>query len=223
MKKFKLVPVFLLLLLASCSSVSVYSDYDKNVDFASYKTYAFFKPGIDKVEISDLDKRRILHAIDTEMQAKGFTKSENPDLLVNIFTKSREQVSVNQFSAGWGYGWGWGWNPYMMYGGNQTTVSTSTVSTSTGSKAIGSAASVSTSSASTAKVSTAAGSTATGAGTASATTSAARISDTKLGSGLSSGVCAAGTFTTVSRCCTPVSVPACGLIVARIFSGVLTV
>ncbi|MDL2145326.1 MULTISPECIES: DUF4136 domain-containing protein [Flavobacterium] len=129
MKTFKLVPVFLLLILASCSTVSVYSDYDKNVNFASYKTYAFFKPGIDKVEISDLDKRRILRAIDDQMQAKGFTKSENPDLLVNIFTKAREQVNVNQFSAGWGYGWGWGWNPYMMYGGNQTTVSTSTEGT----------------------------------------------------------------------------------------------
>lgn len=129
MKTFKLVPVFLLLILASCSTVSVYSDYDKNVNFASYKTYAFFKPGIDKVEISDLDKRRILRAIDDQMQAKGFTKSENPDLLVNIFTKAREQVNVNQFSAGWGYGWGWGWNPYMMYGGNQTSVSTSTEGT----------------------------------------------------------------------------------------------
>lgn len=129
MKTFKLIPVFLLLILASCSTVSVYSDYDKNVDFTPYKTYAFFKPGIDKVEISDLDKRRILHAIDTEMQAKGFTKSEKPDLLVNIFTKSREQVDVNQFNAGWGYGWGWGWNPWMMYGGNRTTVSTSTEGT----------------------------------------------------------------------------------------------
>lgn len=128
MKTFKLVPIFLLLILTSCSTVSVYSDYDKNVDFASYKTYAFFKPGIDKVEISDLDKRRILHAIDTEMQAKGFTKSDKPDLLVNIFTKSREQVNVNQFSAGWGYGWGWGWNPYMMYGG-QPMISTSTEGT----------------------------------------------------------------------------------------------
>ena len=88
MKTFKLVPVFLLLILASCSTVSVYSDYDKNANFASYKTYAFFKPGIDKVEISDLDKRRILRAIDDQMQAKGFTKSENPDLLVNIFTKA---------------------------------------------------------------------------------------------------------------------------------------
>ena len=129
MKTFKLVPIFLLLmLLASCDRVSVYSDYDKNVDFAPYKTYAYFKPGIDKVEISDLDKRRILHAIDDQMQAKGFTKSENPDLLINIFTKSREQLSVNQFSAGWGYGWGYGWNPYMMYGGT-TTVSSSTEGT----------------------------------------------------------------------------------------------
>ncbi|MEN2487917.1 DUF4136 domain-containing protein [Flavobacterium sp. B11] len=128
MKTLKLIPFLLLLILTSCSTVTVYSDYDKTVDFTPYKTYAYFKPGIDKVEISDLDKRRILRAIDDQMQAKGFTKSENPDLLVNIFTKSREQVDVNQFTAGWGYGWGWGWNPYMMYGG-QTTVSTSTEGT----------------------------------------------------------------------------------------------
>ena len=128
MKTLKLIPFLLLLILTSCSTVTVYSDYDKTVDFTPYKTYAYFKPGIDKVEISDLDKRRILRAIDDQMLAKGFTKSENPDLLVNIFTKSREQVDVNQFTAGWGYGWGWGWNPYMMYGG-QTTVSTSTEGT----------------------------------------------------------------------------------------------
>jgi hypothetical protein len=127
MKTIKLLPLLLLIITASCSSVSVNSDYDKNVDFSSYKTYAFYKTGIDKVEISDLDKRRILRAIEEQMAAKGFTKSENPDLLVNIFTKSREQVNVNQFNTGWGYGWGFGWNPYMM--GGQTTVSTSTEGT----------------------------------------------------------------------------------------------
>ena len=97
------------------------SFYGKNVDFNQFKTYAFQKSGIDKVEISDLDKKRILRAIDEQMTAKGFTKSENPDLLVNIFTKEREQVDVNQFNAGWGYGWGYGWNPYL-WGGN-TSVS----------------------------------------------------------------------------------------------------
>ena len=126
MKTFKLLPLLLLFIAASCDSVQVYSDYDKAVDFKPYKTFAFMKSGIDKVEISDLDKKRILNAIDQQLQAKGMTKSENPDLLVNIFTKSREEVSVNQFNAGWGYGWGW--NPWMM-GGNQTTVSTSTEGT----------------------------------------------------------------------------------------------
>ena len=116
MKKLLLLPV-LLLVLTSCSSVRVASDFDKNVDFNQYKTFAFYKSGIDKVEISDLDKKRILKAIETQMTAKGITLSENPDLMVNIFTKSREQVDVNQYNGGWGYGVGWGYGPYM-YGGN---------------------------------------------------------------------------------------------------------
>lgn len=127
MKTFRFLPLLLLFIVVSCDSVRVYSDYDKSADFKQYKTFAFMKSGIDKVEISDLDKKRILNAIDQQLSAKGMTKSETPDLLVNIFTKSREEVSVNQFNAGWGYGWGWGWNPYM-YGG-QTTVSSSTEGT----------------------------------------------------------------------------------------------
>jgi hypothetical protein len=121
MKTIKLLPLFLLFVFASCSSVRVYSDYDKTANFSQYKTYAYQKNGIDKAEISDLDKKRILKAIDQQMALKGFTKSDTPDLLVNIFTKEREQVDVNQFSAGWGYGWGFGWNPFF-WGGNNTTV-----------------------------------------------------------------------------------------------------
>lgn len=128
MKILRFIPVFMLLVLGSCASVRVASDFDKNVDFTQYKTFAFYKTGIDKVEVSDLDKKRILRAIEEQMLAKGFTKSENPDLLVNIFTKSREQVDVNTFNAGWGYGWGWGWNPWM-YGGNRTSVSRTTEGT----------------------------------------------------------------------------------------------
>ncbi|MDI1316572.1 DUF4136 domain-containing protein [Flavobacterium sp.] len=117
MKTVKILPLLLLfLVVSSCSSVKVNADYDKKVDFTSYKTYAFYKSGIDKVEISDLDKKRILRSIEEIMLAKGFMSSETPDLLINIFTKEREQVDVNQFNVGWGYGWGWGWNPWMMNG-----------------------------------------------------------------------------------------------------------
>lgn len=123
MKTFKLLPLLLLLIASSCASVSVNTDYDKRVDFTQFKTYAFYKTGIDKAEISDLDKKRILRSIDEVMAAKGFTKSDNPDLLVNFFTKAREEVNVNQFNAGWGYGWGWGWNPYL-WGGYNTVYTT---------------------------------------------------------------------------------------------------
>ncbi|WP_411039844.1 DUF4136 domain-containing protein [Subsaxibacter sp. CAU 1640] len=119
--------VVLLILTSSCSSVRVASDYDKNANFDTYKTFAFYKPGIDKAEISDLDKRRILRAIEAELLAKGFTKSENPDLLVSIFTKSRERVNV--YNNGWGpYGYGWGWSPWYWNNYN-TSISTSTEGT----------------------------------------------------------------------------------------------
>ena len=52
--------LFLSLLFLSCSSIRVYNDFDAGVDFDSYTSYAFFKPGIDEVEISDLDKKRII-------------------------------------------------------------------------------------------------------------------------------------------------------------------
>jgi len=123
MKTLKFLPLLLLFIVGSCTSVRVAYDYDKKVDFNSFKTYAFFKNGIDKLEISDLDKRRILSAIEVELTAKGFTKSETPDLLVNIFTKSTEQVNVNQFNSGWGYGWGYGWSPWM-WGGHSSVYTT---------------------------------------------------------------------------------------------------
>lgn len=120
----KTLPALLVFfLVASCSSVRVASDYDKNAPFGQYKTFAFFKNGIDKAEINDIDKRRILRAIESELLAKGFTKSENPDMLVSIFTKSREKVNV--YNNGFGpYGYGWGWSPWFW--DRPTTVSRST-------------------------------------------------------------------------------------------------
>lgn len=113
----KLLPIALIaMVITSCSSVRVAADYDRQVDFSQYKTFAFFKSGIDKAEISDLDKKRILRAIEAELLAKGYTKSENPDMLISIFTKSTQRVDVYNNSWGfgaWGWGapgWGWGWN-----------------------------------------------------------------------------------------------------------------
>lgn len=112
--KILVIPILLVVFLSSCTSVRVLSDYDKDANFNTYKTYAFYKTGIDKAQISDLDKKRILRAIETEMGARGFTKSDSPDILVSIFTKESEQVDI--YNNYWGGGFGWGWNPYF-YGG----------------------------------------------------------------------------------------------------------
>ncbi|TVZ57145.1 uncharacterized protein DUF4136 [Lutibacter sp. Hel_I_33_5] len=104
------------LLVASCSTVKVATDYDTKADFTKHKTFAFYKKGIDKAKISDLDKRRVMRAVESELIAKGLQKSENPDILVNIFTKSRDRVNVRQNN--FGYGFGWGWNPWMWNGMN---------------------------------------------------------------------------------------------------------
>ncbi len=125
MKIFKITTVLVLLVafMTSCSSVRVASDYDQEANFSQYKTFAFFKPGIDKAEISDLDKRRILRAIENEMIAKGFTKSEDPDLLVSIFTKTKENINIYQNNM-YGY-YGWGWNPWYWGVGPNTVNTTS--------------------------------------------------------------------------------------------------
>lgn len=116
MKFLKYTPIVVLFFLYSCTTIKVITDYDTKVDFSNYKTFAFYKTGIDKAEISTLDKKRILRAIENALLAQGFVKSNNPDFLVSIFTKSRRQVNVNQNNMG--FGWGWGWNPWMWNGIN---------------------------------------------------------------------------------------------------------
>jgi len=131
MKALRLLPLLaIMLIISSCSTVRVASDYDQTVNFNEYKTYAFYKPGIDKAEISDLDKKRVLKAIEKEMEAKGFTKSENPAVLVSIFAKANKRVNVYQNNFGFRGGWGWGgfgpwwggfgpwWGGNAFYGNN---------------------------------------------------------------------------------------------------------
>jgi hypothetical protein len=138
-----LLSVFTLAILSSCNSVRVLSDYDQKANFTEYKSYAFYKTGIDRAEISDLDKKRILRAIETEMGTRGFVKSDSPDILINIFTKEQERVDIYNNNFGWGGmggwgmgGWGWGgfggwgmggWGPGLGWGwGGGNMVSTST-------------------------------------------------------------------------------------------------
>ncbi len=104
------------LFLTSCVSVRVTSDYDSQTDFSQYKTFAFYKKGIDKSKISDLDKKRILRAIESELIAKGMTKSNKPDVLVSIFAKSQKHVNVYNNNNWYPHYYGAYWqNNYSNY------------------------------------------------------------------------------------------------------------
>jgi len=103
-------------LAASCSSVKVTSDYDKTAGFASYKTYAFTQEAMN-LPLDDLNKNRIITAVSNELAAKGFTKSEKPDVLIDIKIKTeKQQTATATNSGGYGYGYRYGWG-----GGFSTT------------------------------------------------------------------------------------------------------
>jgi len=115
MKKL-LLPVLVMIIAASCSSVKISSDYDKSAGFASYKTFAFTQEALN-YPMSELDRTRILTAITNELTAKGFTKSDNPDVLIDFNIKTQQQQTATATSTGgYGYGYRYGWG-----GGFSTT------------------------------------------------------------------------------------------------------
>lgn len=116
MKKL-LIFAFILVVAASCSTIRVSSDFDKTAGFAAYKTYAFTAEALS-LPVNDLNRNRILSAIETELAAKGFTKTEtNPDVLIDVTIKGEQkQTATATNSGGYGYGYRYGWG-----GGFSTT------------------------------------------------------------------------------------------------------
>lgn len=116
-----LIILFSALLFGACSSVKIAYDYDKQADFTKYKTYAFTDE-VAKLPVDELNRGRIITAVETELAAKGFTKSENPDVLIDIFVtaKQRKEAVANTSGGYGGYG-GYGYGRYGYGGGFSTT------------------------------------------------------------------------------------------------------
>ncbi|HMG90894.1 MAG TPA: DUF4136 domain-containing protein [Chryseolinea sp.] len=116
MKKIILfVAVGLVLLIPSCSSVTVSYDYDKTANFGAFKTYAY-TPEALSLPVGDLDRDRVLAAVDAEMAARGFTKSDSPDALIDLIIQAKERVEATATNSGGGY-----YGRYGYGGGFSTT------------------------------------------------------------------------------------------------------
>lgn len=108
--------VCLLVFVASCSSIKVSSDFDKTAGFTSYKTYAF-TPEALALPLDDINRNRLLSAIEKELAAKGFTKSDNPDVLIDLNIKTQMQQTATATNTGGYYGRGYRYG----YGGGFST------------------------------------------------------------------------------------------------------
>jgi hypothetical protein len=107
--------VFIGALATSCSSINVSSDFDRQADFASYKTYSFTKEAME-LPINDLNRKRIIDAVSTELAAKGFTQSDQADVWIDLVVATQEKQSATAtsspgyYGAGYRYGWGGGFS-----------------------------------------------------------------------------------------------------------------
>jgi hypothetical protein len=119
MKKILLL-ILVAVVVTSCSSVKISSDFDKTVNFSAYKTYAFTTEALS-LAVNDLNKNRLFTAIETELAAKGFTKKEtNPDVWIDIKLKGEQKQTATATNSGGGYGYGYGYR-YGWGGGFSTT------------------------------------------------------------------------------------------------------
>ena len=120
----------LALLTACASGPTIQTDYDHSIDFSNYKTYGYFSPmGIENPNYSSLLGQMFRDAIDKQMQARGYVKSDNPDLLFNVSARLEEKTQVTTMTDPMMYGGYYGYrgglySPWGGYGyGTSTHVS----------------------------------------------------------------------------------------------------
>lgn len=109
------------LLTACASKPDITSMYDDSVDFGQFNTYNFFDDaGPDHGDYQSLFSQYMVAAITRELEARGYTKSDNPDLLVNFNAHLQDKTKITEtpsmgMTGYYGYRGGF-YDPWMGYG-----------------------------------------------------------------------------------------------------------
>ena len=98
----KLFILFLSALVLSCSSVKPTVHYDEKVDFTEFKSYGFTEDDLEAA-VGEIYRRVILSAVEKDLIAKGLSKSDDPDLLIDVLIKTEQKAETNAASQV-GYG-----------------------------------------------------------------------------------------------------------------------
>ena len=123
--------ILLLVVFASgcASKPKLRSAYDDSVDFSQYKTYNFYSDaGPEAENYQGLFSQYMITAIKLEMDSRGYTMSNAPDLLVNFNANLQDKTKVTtspSMNTGGYYGYRGGmYDPWGGYGyGTDTHVS----------------------------------------------------------------------------------------------------
>ena len=92
------------LFVGNSSAQQVKTDYDRNANFAQYKTFSW-----EHVKTQDpLDVDRIKSAVNAALTAKGWTQVDSGgDVSIVAIQTTQDQQTLNTFYDGFGGGWGW--------------------------------------------------------------------------------------------------------------------
>ncbi|MFT4668441.1 MAG: hypothetical protein ACI9HJ_000005 [Ulvibacter sp.] len=100
----KYVSILIISLFLSACGATLTVDYDSEKDFSEYTSYEFYND-IDS-GLNQLDDKRIMAAIDTSFQNRGFLKTDYCRFHVNFY--ATEYVSASRNTIGLGVGGGGG-------------------------------------------------------------------------------------------------------------------
>lgn len=106
--------------IASCSSVKVSYDIDKSVDFTKYKTYNYSEDAL-KLPVQELNRNRVINAVDRELASRGLSKSDNPDILIDLHVRAEQKTEATATTTGTGMYGGYGGPWRYGYGGGFST------------------------------------------------------------------------------------------------------
>lgn len=122
------------LLTACASGPLIYVNTDPVASFSTYRTYNFVAPlGTDGPGYSSVLSQYLRTATARELEARGYQRSDTPELLVNFNVQTKDKIQTTTTSAGPRYGGYYGYrsNYYGVWGGYDTQVTQYTEGTLT--------------------------------------------------------------------------------------------
>ena len=108
--------LFIVIIASSCFPIKISSDFDRTADFKSYKTYSFIITP-DNLPYDRTQSEILIGSVGAELEARGFRKSDNPDVYIDVkvlignkktSASSSNGEYQNMYGQDYIYAWGQG-------------------------------------------------------------------------------------------------------------------